>query len=309
MTVTETKDRYLGKPVVEFRMGDTIADPAAVRTNLYRLSQDYDSAESQRELFDSFLAQIDTAALDALIIGAWSEAHDEGPQGYLDGLIERRAELPALKALFVGDMTYEDCEISWIIQTGYNPLLAAFPQLRSLRIRGSSQLKLEAFEHAQLEELAIECGGLPSEIAKAIAGSALPALRRLELWLGDDGYGFDGNVDVFARLLDSIDASRLEYLGLRNAQISDGLAAHLAAQPWLGKLKTLDLSMGVIGDEGAQALCESPHITGLETLDLSHHYIGAAWQARLRALPCKVVLDDPQDAEESDGDRYVAVSE
>ena len=53
-------------------------------------------------------------ALDALIIGAWSEAHDASPQGYLDGLIERRAELPALRALFVGDMTFEDCEISWI---------------------------------------------------------------------------------------------------------------------------------------------------------------------------------------------------
>ena len=309
MTINETKDRYLDKPVVEFRMGDTIADPSAVRTNTYRLSQDYDSAESQRDLLDSFLGQIDIAALDALIIGAWSEAHDEGPQGYLDGLIERRAELPALKALFIGDMTYEDCEISWIIQAGYNPLLAAFPQLRSLRIRGSSQLKLEAFEHARLEELAIECGGLPSDIANAIAGSTLPALCRLELWLGDDGYGFDGDVGTYARLLDAIDASRLDYLGLRNSQLSDALAAHLAAQPWLGKLETLDLSMGVIGDEGAQAFCESPHIAGLGTLDLSHHYISDTWQAKLHALPCKVVLDDPQDAEESDGDRYIAVSE
>jgi hypothetical protein len=307
MTVNETKDRYLDKPVVEFRMGDTIADPAAVRASTYRLSQDYDSAESQRDLLDSFLGQIDMTALDALIIGAWSEAHDESPHGYLDGLIERRAELPALQALFIGDMTYEDCEISWIIQGDYNPLLAAFPQLRSLRIRGSTQLKLEAFEHAKLEELAIECGGLPAGIANAIAGSQLPALRRLELWLGDDNYGFDGDVGTYARLLDAIDASRLEYLGLRNAQISDALAAHLAAQPWLGKLKTLDLSMGTIGDEGAKALCESAHIAGLGTLDLSHHYIGTEWQQRLKALPCKVVLDDAQD--EDDGERYVAAAE
>ena len=309
MTVTDTAQHYLDRPVIEFRMGDTIADPTSVRTHVYRLIQDYDSAESQRDLLDHFLGQVDKAALDALIIGAWSEAHDEGPQGYLGGLIERRAELPALQALFVGDMTYEDCEISWIIQSDYNPLLTAFPQLRSLRIRGSSQLKLEAFDHAQLEELAIECGGLPSQFANAIAASTLPALRRLELWLGDDGYGFDGDAGTYARLLDAIDASRLTYLGLRNAQISDALAVHLAAQPWLGKLETLDLSMGTIGDEGAQALCESAHLAGLGTLDLSHHYISDTWQARLRALPCKVVLDDPQDAEDSDGDRYVAVSE
>lgn len=307
MTVNNTQDRYLGKPVVEFRMGDTIADRDSVRTHVYRLAQDYDSSESQRELFDAFLAQVDVAAIDALIIGAWSEAHDTSPQEYLDALIERRAELPALRALFVGDMTFEDCEISWIIQTGYNALLDAFPQLRSLRIRGSSGLALEAFSHAALEELAIECGGLSAEIANAIAGSTLPALRRLELWLGDDNYGFDGDVWTYARMLDAIDASRLDYLGLRDAQISDDLAKHLAAQPWLGKLKTLDLSMGTIGDAGAQALCESPYLGTLETLDLSHHYIGAEWQAKLRALPCKVVLDDPQD--EDDGERYVAVAE
>jgi Leucine Rich repeat len=307
MTVNDTLDHYFGKPVVEFRMGDTIADPASVRTTVYRLAQDYDSTESQRELLDAFLGQVETSAIDALIIGAWSEAHDESPQGYLDGLIERREELAALRALFIGDMSCEECEISWITQGDYKPLLTAFPELSSLRIRGSTDLKLTSVGHDHLEELAIECGGLPSKIANAIADSRLPALRRLELWLGSDDYGFDGDVKTYSRLLDRIDASRLEYLGLRDSQISDALAGHLAAQPWLGKLKMLDLSMGTIGDVGAQALCASPHLAGLGTLDLSHHYIGADWQAKLRALPCKVVLDDPQ--EEDDGERYVAVAE
>ena len=45
----------------------------------------------------------------------------------------------------------------------------------------------------------------------------------------------------------------------------------------------------------------------LQRIDLSHHYISAAWQQKLQALPCTVVLDDPE--EEDDGDRYVAVSE
>lgn len=307
MTVNDTLERFFGKAVVEFRMGDTVPARDAVRTHVFRLTQDYDSAESQRDLLDAFLSQIDMAALDALVIGAWSEAHDTSPQGYLDGLIERRAELPALRALFVGDMTFEDCEISWIIQTDYNPLLAAFPQLRTLRIRGSSGLTLAPFAHDALEELAIECGGLPRDIADAIAGSTLPALKRLELWLGDDNYGFEGDADTYDRLLDGIDASRLDYLGLRDAQISDALAQHLAGRAWLGRLDTLDLSMGTIGDVGAQALCESPHLAGLKTLDLSHHYIGAEWQAKLKALPCRVVLDDPQD--EDDGERYVAVAE
>ncbi len=309
MTVSDTQTQYHGKPVVEFRMGDTIADPASVRTTAYRLTQDYDSEESQRDLLDAFMAQVDTTALEALIIGAWSEAHDESPKDFLDGLIERRAELPALRHLFVGDMTYEECEISWIIQADYNPLLDAFPQLQSLRVRGSTSLALAPFTHDALENLAIECGGLPSEITRAIAASRMPALKRLELWLGDDNYGFDGDLALFVQLIEAIDASRLHYLGLRNAQISDALALYLAAQPWLGRLDTLDLSMGTIGDEGAKALCDSPHLQGLGTLDLSHHYIGEELQARLKALPCKVVLDDPQDADDNDGDRYVEVGE
>ncbi len=305
MTVNEYAEHYRGQPVSEFRMG---AKPAGGDV-VYRLTQDYDSSESQTELLDSLLSQVDLSSLRSLIIGAWSEAHDTSPQRFLDRLIERRDELGALRALFVGDMNSEDCEISWIIQCGYNTLLDAFPMLQSLRIRGSSGLELKPFTHEFLEELAIECGGLPSAIVDAIAGSSLPALRRLELWLGDDNYGFDGGLNAYVRLLAAIKPERLEYLGLRNSQISDELAAHLAAQPWLGSLKALDLSMGTIGDIGAQALFESPHLKGLGTLDLSHHYISEGWQKKLKSLPCKVVLDEPKDADEDDGDRYVAVAE
>jgi hypothetical protein len=53
MTVNDTQAQYHGKSVVEFRMGDTIADPASVRTTAYRLTQDYDSKESQRDLLDA----------------------------------------------------------------------------------------------------------------------------------------------------------------------------------------------------------------------------------------------------------------
>lgn len=309
MTIGETVASYHGKPVIEFRMGDQVKDRSTVRTHAFRLAQDYESEESQSELLDAFLAQIDPRDLETLIIGAWSEAHESGPDEILEQLIHRRADLPNLRHLFVGDITYEECEISWIIQSDYNPILEAFPGLQSLRIRGSTDLGLGAFEHASLQELAIECGGLPSRIVGAIAGSSLPALKRLELWLGDANYGFDGELVDYVSLLQRIDASRLSYLGLRNAQNSDELAQYLAGQSWINRLHTLDLSMGTIGDDGAKAWCESPHLKGLSVLDLSHHYISESWQTKLRALPCKVVLDDPQDAGETDGDRYVQVSE
>lgn len=303
MTIDSYTALYRGKPVADFRMGDA-ADKGDV---VYRLCQDYDSAESQVELLDSLLAQVDPRTLEALIIGPWSEAASDSPQGYLDRLVERRAELPALRALFVGEMTYEDCEMSWIIQGRYEALLAAYPLLESLRIRGTSEFALEPFEHTHLVELAIESGGLPSAVVDAIAKSTLPALKHLELWLGDENYGYDGNLATFQDLLAATGPERLHDLGLRNAENTDDLAAWLATQPWLASLHTLDLSLGTIGDAGAQALFESESVRGLKRLDLSHHYITKPWQDKLSTLPCQVVLDDPQD--EDDGDRYVAVSE
>lgn len=305
MTIGEHVDTYRGKRVVDFRMGDRATQGDVV----YRLYQEYDTEESQKQLVEHFLAEVEPSTLETLIIGPWQVSHDDGPDGILDVLVERRTELPALRALYVGDITYEENEMSWIIQTDYRSVLEAFPALESLRIRGSGGLQIPPFEHASLRELAIESGGLPSRIVTAIAKSTLPALRHLELWLGDENYGFDGDLRIYVDLLGSIDPGRLSYLGLRNAPISDALATYLAAQPWLARLETLDLSMGTIGDAGARALFESPHVRGLKRLDLSHHYIGEEWQRKLATLPLTVVMDDPQDADDTDGDRYVEVGE
>ncbi len=303
MTIDSYTTTLRGKRVVDFKMGDKAGDTDVV----YRLCQEYDCEETQSELLDHFLSQIDPAKLEALVIGPWSEAYDEGPQGYLDSLVERQPQLTGLKALFVGDMTFEDCEISWINQCPYNDLLVAFPGLESLRIRGTIDLVLEPFEHSELRSLAVESGGMPLSILNAIGASRLPALTHLELWLGDDNYGYDATLQDIQRVIEATQPQRLRYLGLRNSQGTDQLASWLATQPWLAGLETLDLSLGTLGDIGAEALCASPHINGLSRLDLSHHYVSDQWQSKLRQLPLTVVLDEPMD--EDDGERYVAVSE
>ena len=130
-----------------------------------------------------------------------------------------------LRALFVGDMTFEECEISWIIQSDYKPLLDAFPQLESLRVRGSTSLKFAPFEHSNLQELAIECGGLPSALANDIADSKMPALRNLELWLGDDSYGFNAATEKYEDLVAAgvIDPAKVTRTALQNAASIAGL--------------------------------------------------------------------------------------
>lgn len=303
MTISNNQERFFGKAVVEYRAGGAVKGMDVV----YRLAQDYDDELSQQDLLAEFLGKVDSSRLDALVIGAWANGPEESPQGYLDALAERSRDLPALRALFVGDITYEENEMSWIIQGDYSGVLKAFPKLEVLRIRGTEKLTLAPFRHEHLVELAIESGGLPSAIVSHLGRSELPALRHLELWLGDDGYGFDGTLRTYTDLLAAIHPERLRYLGLRNAMIADELAVWLAGQPWLAKLDTLDLSMGTLGDIGAKALAASPSVRGLKRLVLAHHYIGSELQRQLEALPLAVDLSDPE--EEDDGARFVAVSE
>lgn len=304
MTISEHGEHFFGKQIHDYASDQPVSnDPGIV----YRLALDYDSERTMAELLEEFLGRVDKASLQALVIGAWQEPHDDSPAEALDVLVRHAAELPQLKALFVGDMTYEQCEISWIIQGDYGPLLEAFPRLEALQVRGSTSLVMPAVTHQGLRRLVIECGGLPASVLETLAASFFPALEHLELWLGTEEYGFDGDLAAVERAVQNLRTPTLRYLGLRDAEIADEVAQWLAGEAWVASLAELDLSLGTLGDEGARALLDSPHVRQLQRLDLSHHYVTQPLQAELaKALP-GVVLDDPQ--EEDDECRYVAVGE
>lgn len=303
MTISEPTEKFFNKPLRVYENG-TRPD---IGKYVYRLALEYDDSRRMPELIDEFLAQVDAAQLDALVIGMWSEPYEASANAVIAKLVERAAQLPALRALFIGDMTFEECEISWIVQGDYSPLLNAFPQLEELRIRGSNSLAIAPFTHQAMRSFTIECGGLPAEVAEALAQSSMPRLAHLELWLGTDEYGFSGGVDLYRRVLAALWTPALQYLGLRDAQIADELAQWLAGHEPIRQLDTLDLSLGTIGDLGAWALFQSPYVRDLARLDLTHHYISEDCQAQLKTLPIQVVLDDAE--QEDDGYRYVAVGE
>lgn len=305
MTISEKSSTFHGKKIADYVVGKPAS--ASPTTTAYRLALEYDAEQSMSGLLLDFLASTDKSKLEALVIGAWNEPHDDGPREVLDELIRLAPQLPSLKALFVGDITYEECEISWIIQSEYASLLNAYPQLEELRIRGSTNLELPAFTHHKLRSFAIECGGLPQSVLSALARSSMPALEHLELWVGTDHYGFDGSLATVRETVNALRTPRLRYLGLRDAEIADEIAGWLAGEAWVASLDTLDLSLGTLSDVGANALLASPHLRGLRKLDLSHHYISEPLQAKLRAAIPGVVLDDHQEGGEDD--RYVAVGE
>ena len=308
MTISDSTTTFHNKKVVQYDP-EVAFDPSP--DVVYRLSLEYDDERKMTDLIAGFLEKAGKATLEALIIGMWGNPYEAGADDVIAELVKHAPQLPRLRALFIGDMTFEECEISWIVQGSYKPLLDAFPQLEELRIRGGNQLTLEPFAHQNLRKFTIESGGLDQKIGQALSASSMPKLEHLELWLGTDDYGFSGDVELYRKVLAQLTTPALRYLGLRDSHIADELAAWLANEPLLATISALDLSLGTLGDVGAEALLRGTQLGNLTRLDLSHHYISQANQEKLKALSFEVVLDNPQEDDEDDGDvyRYVAVGE
>ncbi|MCQ0025127.1 STM4015 family protein [Streptomyces somaliensis DSM 40738] len=283
----------------------------------WRVSCDtYDSEESWTEAFARFAAAVDLGRVRSIVVGAWEEAYEKGPEEIIGALLAVRARLTALRALFLGDMESEECEISWIRQGDVTPLLDGFPDLEEFGVRGGSGLVFPAVTHERLRSLTVQTGGMPAEAVRGVAASDLPALDHLDLWLGTDAYGGDCSVEDVAPILDGSRLPGLRHLALRNSDIQDGIAAAVASAPVVARLETLDLSMGVLTDEGAAALLGGQPLTHLRKLDLHHNYLSEPLRQRLRSTlgGAGVVLDlDGGHADENEWDgrvwRYVAVGE
>ena len=267
------------------------------------------------ELFEAFLREVDTTRIGAFVIGNWvtSDDMDRTAADFFGPLIAVADRFPNLRHLFVGDIESMQFEISWIHQSDLTPLLRAFPNLLTFGVRGSENLEWEQRVYPELRELTFQSGGLPPEVVRAVAGSEFPELTDLELYLGDEEYFGGSEVADLAGILDGSAFPKLRYLGLRDAENADEIAAAVAHAPIVSRLEVLDLSLGTLGDEGAAALLAGQPLTHLKKLDLHHHYISEPMQERLRAaLPgVEVDLSSQEQADDWDGEehRYVAVSE
>jgi hypothetical protein len=190
-------------------------------------------------------------------------------------------------------------------------LLDAYPRLQHFRVRGGQGLEFGRLRHEALQSLVIETGGLGAEVVRGVLGSDFPALVRLELWLGTDGYGRTTTLAELEPILKGGPFPRLAYLGLRNCERADDLAKALAQSPIVGRIKELDLSLGDLGDEGARALLQCPGVASLDKLILNHHYISSAVMAELRALGVPIEAGEPEKPYDWDDEehRYIAVGE
>jgi predicted DNA-binding WGR domain protein len=273
---------------------------------------DYDSSiDETLGKISSFLESKDAATTNSIVIGNWGEAWDTSSAQIVDLLVKNKEKLPVLTHLFIGDMDYEDCEISWIIQSDMSPILEAFPKLESFTIKGASGLKLHNINHSSLTSLTIICGGLDHGVIDSIGNALLPQLEHLELYLGTDDYGFTGTIKNIEPLMIKGKFPALKYLGLRDSILADEIAIAIAESDILDQVEVLDLSLGILTDKGGEALVNSSKVPGLKKLDLHYHFMSTEMMAKIKAIGINVDVSDRQEDDKYNGEiyRYVSVGE
>ena len=119
-----------------------------------RLDGAWDYSNKSERLVDvlaRFVADPGAEKAPGLVIGIWESAFEDpaGARRIVAALVAARDRLPALRALFLGDITCDECEISWIQQTLVSPILAAYPALECLRVRSGmdfSNAEMDSFQ-------------------------------------------------------------------------------------------------------------------------------------------------------------------
>ncbi len=252
------------------------------------------------------LADPDFPALEELIIGDWGDTWEDSCQAILDGIVEHADRFSHIRSLFIADMDYEECEVSWIMQGNYSKIWAALPNLRSLTIKGATELELGEICHEGLEELTIICGGLGTDVISSIRDAKLPNLKKLLLYIGADDYGFDGNADTIKELLDQADFPKLTYLGIADSEIQDEVTKAVLESKFIGRIETLDLSLGTLTDKGGQLLLEEiPKWPNIKNLDIHYNYLSDQMADKLEELPLTVDASERNEPDVYDGDIYM----
>ena len=138
MAFSEHRFSFASKKVRDYE-GGALVNPDQIGL---RIRTEFEEPQAWFERFNEMLAQPNVADLTTFLVGQWGDEHDRGPQAVMEALVASRDKLPNLSALFMGDITYEECEISWIHQTDLSPLFSAYPGLEYFSVRGSQNLSL-----------------------------------------------------------------------------------------------------------------------------------------------------------------------
>ncbi|MCM1064982.1 MAG: STM4015 family protein [Eubacterium sp.] len=263
---------------------------------------DYEDGKNAATMVKDILADPEFPELEELIIGGWGGEYEEDCQPILNAIADDPDKFSHITKLFVGDMDYEVCEVSWIMQGDYSRIWRAMPQLKELTIKGSMDLALGEIAHDNLESLTIICGGLGQDVMEEIRNAKLPNLKKLLLYVGVEDYGFDGNADTIKELLAGSDFPKLSYLGIVDSEIQDELTEVVLESKYIHQIETLDLSCGTLTDKGGNLLLEKlPALSNIKKLDVHHHYLSDEVMGKVEKLSMEVDVSEQEEAERWNG--------
>ncbi|WP_445637609.1 GUN4-like domain-containing protein [Nostoc sp. DSM 114161] len=304
--------KFANKRVEDFDPAIGIIDPSriAYAVRCHQISSDeWEDVEVLREKLNTLTRHTNASKVEDLVIGRWDNVcYDiSNSSVVVNALVEAKDKLKNLKAVFIGDMDFNDWPISTIKQSDISPLLKAYPHLEIIQIRGGDGLQFSQLQHDNLKAIIIECAGLNQKTIAQICALELPALQHLELWLGNNRYGRNSSIEDLMPIISGELFPTLSYLGLRNSEYSDEIARALVNVPTIKFLNILDLAMGTLSDEGAEALFNCSHVNKLDILNLNENFLSYEMIERLSQLDCQLIYRRHQ--KHSRGGRYCSIAE
>lgn len=292
-------DELMGLTIEDYDPAVGIQSP---KTKAYRVRYGWGRA-SLSELFEQLAQDPKAGELRALVIGMWEH---EGNDAVPEMLLQHAAKLSQLEALFVGDISCDENEVSWIEQFELGGVVNAFPKLKHFKARGGMGLGLSAMNNPSLETLIVETGGMDGQVVRSVCEAKLPNLRRLELWTGSEEYGANVTIEDVMPLLVGTAYPEMRYpfpalkhLGIVNSELADKVAEALRGAKVLDLIESLDLSKGLLSNEGVKALLEEERVGKLKRLDISTSYVGdEELIERLEASGPEVIAGEQKDVDE-----------
>lgn len=310
MTIDEHLSTFMRLPIEVYRAGLPLAEQSrrAVDEVAWRLGAPYDNSLGVVEAIRQAASDPDAGKVQAAVLGAWASWEgDESADGIAEALVAAHDRFAGLRGLVFSDVVMEESEISWIEHTDISPILAAYPRLEDLLLRGGG-IGFGRGGHEKLRRLVVQSGGMVPGAVEDLSRSAWPALEHLELWLGTGEYGGGAGPSELAALLAGEGLPRLRFLGLMDSDRQDEVTAAVVGAPIVERIEVLDLSMGTLSDDGARALLGARDRLGhLRELRLRWHYIGDDLAQQLAAWPNVRGIDERADGD--DDYRYVEVAE
>jgi hypothetical protein len=224
MTISDHATSFANRNVETFDPEVGISDPVGT-AYLLRVEWDEINVDITKNL-ELLLQDPQANQLEALVIGPWTQQMYECSSSIVvNALVAAKERLTSLKAVFIGDITYEESEISWINQSDISPLLAAYPNLEVLQVRGGKGLAFSS-----------------------LSGNLFPKLTYLGLC--DSEY----SDDIAKAIVQAPIIQRIKVLDLKLGTLSDEGAEALLNCPAVNQLGTLNVAENFLSDETLERL-------------------------------------------------------